>query len=88
MRLGSKEHLIKATEVTDLSLVAALCCHGATIEAVERNEGPRAIFYIRREKGLDSLIKAFYSHSLLVDPLVYFQCLKEAKTRLYSTIDY
>ncbi len=68
---------------SDLSLVAALCCFGAVIENVDRS-APRAVFYIRREKGLDQLVQAFWAHELQVDPLVYFNCLKEAKSRLYE----
>ncbi len=71
-------------QTSDLSFVATALCFGARIEAVERNNGPRATFYLRREKGLDGLVEAFYGHSLQVDPLLYFNCLKEAKTRLYG----
>ena len=68
---------------SDLSLVAVLCCFGAVIESVDRS-APRAVFYVRREKGLDQLVQAFHSHSLQVEPLAYFNALKEAKSRLYS----
>jgi hypothetical protein len=71
-------------ETSDLALVATLCSFGAKIEAVERYSGSRATFYIKREKGLDGLVEAFWAHELKVDPLVYFACLKEAKTRLYQ----
>ena len=68
---------------SDLSLVAALCCFGAVIESVDRS-APRAVFSMRREKGLDQLIQAFWSHELNVDPQIYFNALKEAKSRLYD----
>lgn len=71
-------------ETSDLSLVAALITHGAKIVSVERNNGPRATFYIRREKGLDGLVEAFWAHALQVEPLTYFNALKEAKSRLYG----
>ncbi len=77
------EHENDSFESSDLSLVAALCCFGAVIESVDRSV-PRAVFYIRREKGLDQLVQAFRSHSLQVEPLAYFNTLKEAKSRLYS----
>ena len=70
-------------ETSDMSLVAALCCFGAVIESVDHS-APRAVFYIRREKGLDQLVQAFHSHTLQVEPLAYFNTLKEAKSRLYS----
>ena len=70
---------------SDLSLVAALRCFGARIETVDRSNPSRAIFHIPREKGLDQLVEAFWAHELKVDPLVYFNALKEAKSRLYGT---
>ena len=77
------EHENNTFESSDLSLVATLCCFGAVIESVDRS-APRAIFFIRREKGLDQLVQGFHSHSLQVEPLAYFNALKEAKSRLYS----
>lgn len=68
---------------SDLSLVAALCCFGAVIESVDRS-APRAVFSLRREKGVDALVEAFFGHALQVEPLSYFNALKEAKTRLYG----
>lgn len=78
---------IDETEVfqtSDLSLAAALCCFGAKIDAVDHSNSARAVFHFHREKGLDGLVQSFFAHELQVDPLVYFNCLKEAKTRLYS----
>lgn len=77
------EHENDSFESSDLSLVAALCCFGAVIESVDHS-APRAVFCIRREKGMDQLVQAFHSHSLQVEPLAYFNALKEAKSRLYS----
>ena len=71
-------------ESSDLSLIATLCCFGATIENVDRNSGPRAVFCVRRERGLDQLVQAFYARELKVDPLDYFNALKQCKTRLYE----
>ena len=75
-------------QTSDLSFVAAALCFGAKIETVERNNGPRATFYLRREKGLDGLVDGFYNHSMQLDPLLYFNALKEAKTHLYSAAIY
>jgi hypothetical protein len=72
-------------ETHDLPLVAALMCFGSKIDSVERNGGPRATFYLQRQKGLDTLVENFYSHKLQVDPILYFNCLKEAKSRLYGS---
>ena len=70
-------------ETSDLSLTAALCCFGAFIESVDRS-APRAVFFIRREKGLGQLVQAFHAHALQVEPLAYFNALKQAKSRLYE----
>lgn len=71
-------------ESSDLSLVSALLSFGYNIETVDRTNGSRAVFLIPRDKFLDEKVQSFWSHSLLVDPLTYFNCLKEAKTRLYN----
>lgn len=71
-------------ESSDLSLVAALVAFGAKIETVERSNGPRAVFYIRREKGLEGLVQGFYARELQVEPLAYYNALRDAKTRLYG----
>lgn len=68
----------------DLSLVAALMSFGYSIEGIDRADPGRAVFHIERDKFLDEKVQAFWSHSLTVDPLAYFNCLKEAKTRLYD----
>ncbi len=70
---------------SDLSLVAALSCFGAVIEDVDRRAA-RAVFHIRREEGLNQLVSAFHSHALTVEPLAYFNALKQAKSRLYETV--
>lgn len=78
--MNDNEHF----ESSDLSLVATLRCFGARIEGVDRSNPSRAIFHIPREKGLDQLVEAFWAHSLKVDPIEYFNALKEAKSRLYG----
>ncbi len=68
----------------NLSLVATLCCLGAKVEAVDRSNGPWAVFCVRRERGLDQIVQAFYAREIKVDPLDYFNALKQCKTRLYD----
>lgn len=71
-------------ETSDLPLVATLVCFGARIEGVEKNGGPRVTFYLRHEGGLDELVNAYYARELKVEPLAYFQALRDAKSRLYG----
>jgi hypothetical protein len=70
-------------QTSDLSLVAALCTLGAKIDFVEHSS-PRSIFHIEHLDGLDRLVTDFYSRDLLVEPLAYFNALRDAKTRLYG----
>lgn len=75
-------------ESSDISLITALCCYGYRIEAIKRPvHGDRATFVVPRERGLDKLTQGFWAHELLVDPLLYFNYLKEIKTRLYQTAE-
>lgn len=69
---------------SDLALVAVLLSFGYSIGAVGCTNGPRMAFYVLRDQFLDEKVQAFWAHTLTVDPLVYFNCLKEAKTRLYN----
>lgn len=71
-------------ESSDLSLVSALASLGYSIEAIDRTNESRAVFFIPRDEFLDEYIQGFWAHSLKVDPRTYFNCLKELKTRLYE----
>jgi len=71
-------------ESADLSLIGALSCYGYQPEAINRKTPTRATFLIRRDKKLDELVQLFWAHELRIDPLLYFNCLREIKTRLYD----
>ena len=73
-------------ESTDISLVSALLSCGCKLEAIDRSNSSRALFIIERTKELDGLIQGYWSHTLKVDPLDYFNVLREIKTRLHQTI--
>lgn len=72
-------------ESSDIAFCAALHCYGYQIEIIDTNNPSRAIFYIKRDKRLDEIKQAYFSHRLKVDPLTYFNTLKEIKTRIYHT---
>ncbi len=72
-------------ESTDIALISALYYFGCKIEAIDKSNPSRSIFFIQRSKDLDTLIQGFWSHSLQVDPLAYFNSLKEIKTRLHQS---
>ena len=67
----------------DLNLCATLHYFGYCIEAINRQE-PKAVFLIKRDENLDNLIQQYWAHQLQVEPMGYFNSLKEIKARLYG----
>lgn len=68
---------------TDICLSATLRCFGYAIEAIDRTTPSRATFLIKRDGQLDELIQQYFSHYLKVEPVAFFNALKELKTRIY-----
>lgn len=73
-------------QTSDIALGSVLLSYGLKLEAVDKSK-PKAVFYFRKEKGVDQLAEGFWSHNLQVDPLLYFNSLKELKSRLYQDIN-
>ena len=71
-------------KTTDIALCSTLCCHGYQIEAIDKQNPHKAIFLIKQDKQLDSLIQQYFTHRLKVEPLAFFNYLKEIKTRIYN----
>jgi|WetSurMetagenome_2_1015567.scaffolds.fasta_scaffold846479_2 hypothetical protein len=69
---------------SDLSLIATLQLYGYQIEAMDRNNSDKVVFLIKRNKELDKFIQAYWSRSLQVEPLAYFESLKNIKARIYQ----
>lgn len=72
-------------QTSDLALCAALCCLGYQIENIEWRSASRAMFVIRKDKKLEGLIEKYFAHQLKVEPVNFFNFLKEIKTRIYNT---
>jgi hypothetical protein len=72
-------------KTTDLALCGVLYIYGYNLEALDRQDPQRVVFLIKRESGLDDVVKLALTHELRVDPLAYFNALKEIKTRLYNS---
>ena len=70
---------------TDIALVSALSCYGYQIEAIDKQNPNKAIFLIKRNEELDNLIQRYFTHQLQVEPLMFFNYLREAKTRIYNS---
>lgn len=69
---------------SDISLCSTLCCFGYQIEGLDKSNGSKAVFLIKRDGNLDNLIQLYFIHQLKVEPLSFFNFLKEIKTRLYN----
>ncbi len=70
---------------SDICLCSALCCYGYQIETIDKQNPTKATFLIERNERLDELIQLYFTHQLTVEPLSFFNFLKEIKTRIYST---
>jgi hypothetical protein len=70
---------------SDLALCAALCCKGYVIEYVDKQNPKRAIFWVKNNNKLEEIIKSYWSRSLAVDPIAFFNILKELKARIYAS---
>lgn len=68
---------------TDICLCAALCCYGYQIETIDRQNPSKAVFLIKKNEQSDDLIQLYFTHQLKVEPLSFFNFLKEIKTRIY-----
>lgn len=69
---------------SDMCLCSALCCYDYQIEAIDKQNPAKVIFLIKRDEQLDDLIKQYFTHQLRVEPLSFFNFLKEIKTRIYN----
>lgn len=69
---------------SDISLCAALCCYGYYISTLDKQNPSKAVFVIKKDENLDDLVGLYFTHQLKVDPLSFFNFLKEVKTRLYN----
>ena len=69
---------------SDIAMCASLCCYGYNIEAIDKENPYKAIFLVRRDEKLDDIIQLYFTHQLTVEPLSYFNFLKEIKTRIYN----
>jgi hypothetical protein len=66
----------------DLNLTACLLCLGYELTAIDRARDQK-LFIIKRDEGLDEMVREYFAHHLTVDPLQLVHTLKDLKTRLY-----
>lgn len=71
-------------KTSDISLCSALCCYGYQIETINKQNTGRAFFLIKKDEQIENLIQSYFTHKLKVEPLAFFNFLKEIKTRIYN----
>ena len=70
-------------KTSDIALCSSLCCYGYQVDAVDKQYA-KATFLIKKDEQLDALIQQYFTHQLKVEPLGFFNFLKEIKTRIYN----
>jgi len=81
------ESILKENDLfksNDLSLVATLQLYDYQVDSMDRSNSEKIVFIIKRNGELDNLIKSFWSRSLSVEPLAYFESIKNIKARIYQ----
>ena len=83
-RMNIKKEKLKNLFVSsDLGCVTAISLF-YQIWSIDKSNPQKAEFQFRRESGLDELVQSYWSNTLQVSPLAYFQQLKIIKSRLYE----
>jgi len=71
-------------KTTDICLAATLCIFDFKIEQIEKVSHSKAVFVFKNSAELAETTKSFFNHELKVEPLGFFNSLKEIKTRIYN----
>jgi len=74
----------KYFQTNDLALCAALLCSGLSIIDIDKTNLKRVFFLFEKNRKNEIVIDKYWKHELLVDPINYFNALKELKTRIYE----
>jgi hypothetical protein len=69
---------------SDLSLISALYLYGYEIDSIDKENPRKAVFCVKRDERLNEVLQAYFSNSLKVNALTYFNAIKAVKSRLYN----
>lgn len=70
---------------TDLALSSVLLLYlPDALEVVNRENPRRVVFVFRKSDKLDKLVDRFWSGKLRIEPRLFFEGIKTAKTRIYA----
>ncbi len=70
----------------DICLVTAICYFGGQIEKIDKTTPHKALFYIKKDVGLDNIIQGFQSRSLQVEPWAFLFNYKKVKNQLFPRV--
>jgi hypothetical protein len=75
------EHYI----TSDMAEISLLLYYNFPIELIDKppNE-KRCYFHFKKDEKLKKILVDYLKHELTVEPLKYFNAIREAKTRLHS----
>ena len=72
------------TSLTDICLATTLSTLQQPILRLEKITPTKAQFLFKKTIELDKLIESYWNNSLKVNPIEFFNTLKNLKTRIYS----
>jgi len=68
----------------DLGVSTALLCKGFELLSLDKKNPKKALFYFRKEAGIDDTVKDYFADKLKVKARSFFDHLKALKNTLYS----
>ncbi len=68
----------------ELSLAAAIVAWGFPLDSIDKTNPLRVTFIFLRNSGVDQAIQAYWNNSGTVSPKIYFNALREVKSRIYG----
>lgn len=75
----------KLYETTDLALSSVLLLYlPDALEVINRENPRRVVFVFRKSDKLDKLVDRFWGGKLRIEPRLFFEGIKTAKTRIYA----
>ena len=74
----------KYFQSTDISLCACLLVFDFKVIDMDKSNPRRIVFFFKKTKEIENFSKKYYQHELQVEPMRFFQCLKELKARIYN----
>ena len=69
---------------SDLGLTTVISLY-YPIDSIDKSNPQKAVFFFKREAGLDDLIANYWARRLQIEPQTLLSQLKAIKTRLYET---